>query len=158
MRKASFAAAVLALSASAVAAQAPKRALSRTDWDHWRSITGTVVSQDGKWVAYSLTPQVGDGSLVIRATSGSTEYHVPRGFIGRPNMTAGSHGRGRGGVPGGEISPDSRFAVVMTYAPMAAFDSARHHGRAGRPGTPPKAGLAIVNLASGRVTAIPDVR
>ncbi|MGH7689811.1 MAG: prolyl oligopeptidase family serine peptidase [Gemmatimonadaceae bacterium] len=158
MRKASFAAAVLALSASAVAAQAPKRALSRTDWDHWRSITGTVVSQDGKWVAYSLTPQEGDGELVVRATSGSTEYRVPRGFIGRPIMTPGFHGRGGNAVPGGEISPDSRYAVVMTYAPMAAFDSAHHSGRGGRPGTPPKAGLAIVDLASGRVTAIPDVR
>ena len=160
MRRASLTAAILALSAGAAAAQAPKRALSPSDWDHWRSITGTAVSQDGKWVAYSLTPQVGDGEFVVRATSGSAEYRVPRGFIGRPNMTPGSAGgRGRGGgVPAGEISPDSRYAVVMTYAPMTAFDSARHSGRGGRPGPQPKASLAIVELASGHVTTIPDVR
>ena len=160
MRRAPLAVAILVASAATATAQAPKRPLSRSDWDHWRSITGTVVSQDGKWVAYSLTPQVGDGEFVVRATSGTTEYRVPRGFIGRPNMTPGSAGgRGRGGgVPAGEISPDSRYAAVMTYAPMAAFDSARRSGRGGRPGTPPKAGLAIVDLASGHVTAIADVR
>ncbi len=160
MRKVTIAAAILVASAAAATAQAPKRALSPADWDHWRSITGPVVSQDGKWVAYSLTPQAGDGEFVVRATSGTTEYRVPRGFIGRPNMTPGSAGgRGRGGgVPGGQISPDSRYAAVMTYAPMAAFDSARHSGRGGRPGTPPKASLAIVDLATGQVTSIADVR
>jgi dipeptidyl aminopeptidase/acylaminoacyl peptidase len=162
MRKASPAAAllILAAAAAAVGAQAPKRALAPADWDHWRSITGTVVSPDGKWVAYSLTPQVGDGEFVVRATSGTTEYRVARGFIGRPNMTPGSAGgRGRGGgVPGGEISADSRYAAVMTYAPMTAFDSARHSGRGGRAGPQPKANLAIVNLASGQVTTIADVR
>ena len=160
MRIPALAAALLAASAAATLAQAPKRPLTPADWDHWRSITGTVVSQDGKWVAYSLTPQVGDGEFVVRATSGSTEYRVPRGFIGRPNMTPGSAGgRGRGGgVPGGLISPDSRYAAVMTYAPMAAFDSARHAGRGGRPGREPRAGLAIIDLSDGHVTAIADVR
>ena len=156
----SLAAVLLLASAATLSAQAPKRPLSPADWDHWKSITGTALSQDGKWVAYSLTPQVGDGEFVVRATNGTTEYRVPRGFIGRPNMTPGSAGgRGRGGgEPAGQISPDSRYAVVLTYAPMAAFDSARHSGRGGRPGAQPKSKLAIVDLSSGNVTVIPDVR
>ncbi len=158
MRRSSLAALLLLAFASAVAAQAPKRALTPADWDHWKSITGTVVSQDGKWVAYSLTPQVGDGEFVARSTSGSAEYHVPRGFIGRPNMTPGSAGGRGGGVPGGQISPDSRYALALTYAPMTTFDSARHSGRGGRAGPQPKASLAIIELSSGKVTMIPDVR
>ncbi len=167
MRKPSLVALFLLASAAVAAnAQAPKRALSPADWDHWKSITGTAVSADGRWVAYSLTPQVGDGEFVVRATSGSTEYRVPRGFIGRPNMTpgspaAGGGGRGRGGAAGAadaRISADSKYAAVMTYAPMAAFDSARHSGRGGRPGPQPKAKLAIVNLADGNVTVIANVR
>ncbi|HUX34557.1 MAG TPA: prolyl oligopeptidase family serine peptidase [Gemmatimonadaceae bacterium] len=160
MRSASLplAAVLLIASAASVTAQAPKRALTPADWDHWRSITGTAISQDGRWVAYSLTPQVGDGDFVVRSTTGSAEYRVRRGFIGRPNMTPGSTQRGGPTVPAGRISPDSRFAVAMTYAPMAAFDSARHSGRGGRPGRAPRAGLAIVELSTGHVTTIPDVR
>ncbi len=162
MRRASpyLAALVLVATAASLAAQVPKRPLTPADWDHWKSITGTAVSPDGRWVAYSLTPQVGDGEFVVRATAGATEYRVPRGFIGRPNMTPGTSGRG-GGVPGGRISADSRFAAVLTYAPMTAFDSARHAGRGGRPGRPgrpPKASLAIVDLSDGHVTTIADVR
>ncbi len=152
-----LAACLLLVSAATLAAQAPKRPLSRTDWDHWKSITGTAISADGKWVAYSLTPQVGDGEFVVRATTGATEYRIPRGFIGRPNMVPGANGRGNA-VPGGRLSADSRFAAVLTYAPMTAFDSARHAGRGGRPGRPPKAKLAIVSLATGNVTIIADVR
>lgn len=158
MRRSSLAAVLLVASASALVAQAPKRALTPADWDHWKSITGTVVSQDGKWVAYSLTPQVGDGEFVARSTSGSAEYRVPRGFIGRPNMTPGSAGGRGGGVPGGQISPDSKYALLLTYAPMTTFDSARHSGRGGRAGPQPKASLAIIDLSSGKVTTIPDVR
>ncbi|MDE3215846.1 MAG: prolyl oligopeptidase family serine peptidase, partial [Gemmatimonadota bacterium] len=159
MRRASpyLAALVFVAAASSLAAQAPKRPLTPADWDHWKSITGTAISPDGKWVAYSLTPQAGDGEFVVRATSGAAEYRVPRGFIGRPNMIPGSTGRG-GGVPGGRISADSRYAAVLTYAPMTAFDSARHAGRGGRPGRPPKAALAIVRLADGHVTTVADVR
>ncbi len=167
MRRASsslvHAAVLLIVAASSAAAQATKRSLTPADWDHWRSTTGTAMSQDGKWVAYSLTPQVGDGDFVVRSTTGGTEYRVPRGFIGRPNMTPGftggrGGGGGGGGVPAGRIAADSRFAAVLTYAPMTAFDSARRSGRGGRPGPQPKAKLAIVDLGTGNVTLIADVR
>jgi len=73
------------------AAQAPtaKRPLTQADWDHWRSITGPVLSSDGRWAAYTLVPQVGDGELIVRATQGTTEYRVPRGYLGRPNNIPG---------------------------------------------------------------------
>ena len=73
------------------AAQAPvsKRALTQADWDRWRSIAGAALSNDGKWAGYTLIPQVGDGEMVIRSTQGTTEYRVPRGFLGRPNNIPG---------------------------------------------------------------------
>src|SRR5439155_5750354 len=78
---------------SPLTAQAParpaKRALTQADWDGWRSITGAALSRDGRWAAYTLIPQVGDGELVVRSTSGATEYRVPRGFLGRPNNVPG---------------------------------------------------------------------
>src|SRR3954468_8699838 len=100
MRKLYLLAAALAIPA---AASAQKKALTQADWDKWKSINAPALSNDGKWAVYTLIPQVGDGELVIRSTSGSTEYHVPRGFIGRPNNTPGGlRGPAGGGTEEGE--------------------------------------------------------
>src|SRR5262249_61078643 len=66
-----------------------KKAPTQADWDRWRSITNPTLSNDGKWAAYTLTPQVGDGEFVVHATSGTTEYRVPVGYTGRPNNVPG---------------------------------------------------------------------
>ena len=82
MRKIAAAFAV-ALTLPAVA-HSQKKVLTQADWDKWKSINAPALSNDGKWAVYTLIPQVGDGELVVRATSGTTEYRVPRGFLGRP--------------------------------------------------------------------------
>ena len=140
---------------TAAVAQAPKRPLTPDDWDHWRSISSPAVSNDGRWVAYSLVPQVGDGDLVIRATSGSTEYRVPRGFIGRPQMVAGSRDTTNVAAPA-TITADSKFVLALTYAPMSEFERARREKR--RPAEQPKASLAVVDLSNGQVVSVPRVR
>ncbi len=38
-----------------------KRPLKMSDFDSWRSILGQKISQDGKFAAYALMPQDGDG-------------------------------------------------------------------------------------------------
>src|SRR5207302_477089 len=100
--------------------QAQKKALTQADWDRWRSITSPALSADGKWAAYTLTPQVGDGEFVVRSTSAATEIRIPVGYIGRANNTPGglrppgaagaagaAPGGGAAGGRGG-FSPDSR--------------------------------------------------
>ena len=136
-------------------AQAPKRVLTPDDWDHWRSIASPAISNDGRWVVYSLVPQVGDGELIVRSTSGATEYRIPRGFVGRPQMVAGARDT-TNITPPAQITSDSKFAVALTYAPMSEFERARREKR--RPADQPKAALAIVDLASGQVTSVPRVR
>src|SRR5687768_12104146 len=69
---------------------AQKRVLTQADWDRWKSINGAALSNDGKWAAYSIAPLVGDGELVLRATNGTTEYRIPRGYLGRPNNVPGA--------------------------------------------------------------------
>src|SRR5687768_1070599 len=109
----------LALAATSVAANAQmaKKPLTQADWDRWRSITAPTLSSDGKWAAYTLTPQVGDGEYVVRSTTTSTEYRIPVGYIGRPNNTPGGLRGQAGAAPGGQapggrgqFSPDSRYA------------------------------------------------
>jgi dienelactone hydrolase len=156
----------LVLTPIALAAQAPKRALTQADWDHWKSITGSALSSDGKWAAYTLVPQVGDGELVIRATQGTTEYRVPRGYLGRPNNVPGGL-RPRAAnpeeEPGGptvqpaQFTNDGRYVVALTYPPQVEFDRvARDRRRSAA--LQNQSDLAIVNLADGQVTTVPRVR
>ena len=145
---------------------AQKKALTQADWDTWKSISGSMITNDGKWAAYSLAPLAGDGDFVIRSTSGSTEYRVPRGYLGRPNNTPGGL-RPRGGNPedepaGPQVAPgqftaDSRFALVLTYPTQAEFDRvARDRRRAAQ--VQGRSDLAIIRLLDGTVTTLPRVR
>src|SRR5580698_9730775 len=43
-----------------------KRPLHHRDYDGWNSIQSQVLSRDGKFLAYALFPEDGDGSLVVR--------------------------------------------------------------------------------------------
>jgi len=168
MRRTVFArrlAAVLTVAfATPLAAQASKKVLTQADWDKWKSINSPALSNDGKWAVYTLIPQVGDGELVIRSTTGSTEYHVPRGFIGRPNNIPGglrgpAAGTGEADPTGptatpAQITADSRYVVVSTQPSQAEVERApRARGAAAN-----RQSLAIVNLADGKVTNIAGVR
>src|SRR6516225_329296 len=51
---------------SLFAQTAPKRPLNHRDYDGWRTIQNQVLSRDGKYLAYSLFPEEGDGELVVR--------------------------------------------------------------------------------------------
>jgi dienelactone hydrolase len=142
------------LAIGAGAQTATRRALTPDDWDRWRSIVGTTVSPDGEWVAYSLVPQVGDGELMVRSTRGATEWKVPRGFIGRPQLIAGFQGDSTAAPVPPAFSPDSRWVVTQTSLPRTAYEAAMRRSRR----TPPKSGLAIVGVADGKATEVARVR
>ena len=65
--------AVVAASAASLFAQVPK-ALGHDDYDQWKSLRGTAYSEDGRWVAYELQPQWGDGELVVRQVDGDVVH------------------------------------------------------------------------------------
>ncbi|MGH7561031.1 MAG: hypothetical protein ACRENB_08420, partial [Gemmatimonadales bacterium] len=179
MRHRSVAALLVAVLPFTVQAQAPsttasaKRVLTQADWDRWRSISSPSIANDGRWVLYTLIPQVGDGEMVVRLTQGATEYRVPRGFLGRPNNVpgglrpAGGTGEADPAPPTaspGQFTSDSRFAVVLVQPTQVEVERAarRPGGRTGaRSGSgpePSRTSLAIVNLSDGKVTSIPRVR
>src|SRR5215204_4014462 len=116
---------------AAFAQSAQKKALTQADWDRWRSIQNPTLSNDGKWAAYTLSPQVGDGEFVVRSTTGATEYKVPVGYIGRPNNVPGAlrppqqgpGGGGGGGRFGAGARPTSPFSADSRYAFVIAQPS-----------------------------------
>jgi dienelactone hydrolase len=152
---------VIALPSVAVA---QKKALTQADWDKWKSISSPALSNDGKWAVYTLIPQVGDGELVIRSTTGNTEYRVPRGYLGRPNTVPGglrppAGGSEEGGpagptAPAALISADSRYVIVSTQPSQAEVEKmGRNAGAAAN-----RQSLAIVSLADGKITTIAGAR
>jgi hypothetical protein len=164
-----------------------KKALTQADWDRWRSVQNPALSNDGKWAAYTLSPQVGDGEFVVRATTGTTEYRIPVGYIGRPNNTPGAlrprqggpGGPGGGGGPGGfgqrapsPFSADSRWAFVIAQPSREAVETAQRTARAARAGGQTEGGanaattdttggppsLVMVSLVDGKTTTVARVR
>jgi dienelactone hydrolase len=158
-------AAPLAPHPAAAQGAAARKPITQDVYDIWRSIQGATLSNDGRWVVYSVSPVVGDGELVVRATSGATEYRVPRGWLGRPvtSLTGGA-GAGGGNLPPARVTADSRWVVALTYAPMAEFERARTTSRGARGGgragaaSQPRPSLALVSLTDGAVTSVPRVR
>src|SRR5258708_4686777 len=115
-------AALIAFFPAVLAAQS-HREITPADYQTWKSIAGATLSNDGKWVAYTISPQIGEGELVVRATTGSTEYRSPRGYVTRPNFRPS----GFGGFSLGRVmfSADSRFVIFSIEAPQDSVEAAR---------------------------------
>ena len=57
---------LFAIAVAAIAQSTAKRPLNHRDYDSWRTIQSQVLSRDGKFLAYTLFPEEGDGQLVVR--------------------------------------------------------------------------------------------
>ncbi|MFM8782048.1 MAG: hypothetical protein ACKOFO_11450, partial [Gemmatimonadota bacterium] len=145
---------IVLLAPRLLGAQAGERLpLTQDTYDLWRSILQPALTSDGRWAFYTLTPTVGDGELVVRATSGSVEHRVSRGWTGRP-LTSVS---GSGFTPqAAQATADARFVAFLRYPTKGALDSAR--ARRAKPAEQPKPALGLLELATGRVTTIEKVR
>ena len=121
--------------ASAAQPAAAKKPITHDVYDSWKSIQGTKLSPDGVWLAYALTPQDGDGELVVRNLKTNAEIRAARG---REPL----------------ITQDSRF-VVFALAPYKKdVDQARKAKK--KPEDMPKAGVGIVNLSTGQATTVAE--
>src|SRR5215217_2850650 len=69
-----------------------KKPLDHSVYDSWQHIGERMISNDGKWVVYTIEPQEGDNELVIQSADGQYKKSVARGY----NAT---------------ITTDSRFVV-----------------------------------------------
>ncbi len=125
--------------AQAPGATTPARQMSIADLRAWKSIRGPSVSPDGNWLAYALAPNDGDATVVIRSTSGTTQWTFPVG-----DASASGRGRGRGGASGVvTISGDSKWAMFEVAPTKAEAERARKSHK------PAESKVALVDLATG---------
>src|ERR1035441_7399004 len=69
-------------------AQTAKRPLNHKDYDGWHTIIGQRLSNDGKFLAYGVFPQEGDGEVVIRNLVTGKDTHLPAGARPQPAPAA----------------------------------------------------------------------
>ena len=131
-----------------VAQSTSPRPITLDDYATFKRITSAAISNDGAWMLYTLTPNEGDGTLVVRSLNGDKTYDVPRGtnaafsdnarwvgyFIAPPE----SPGRGGRGGRGGNAPAPSGGAT------------------AGAQTTPPRT-FEVLDLSTGTKTMFPSV-
>jgi hypothetical protein len=60
--------------------QAQKKPLDHSVYDSWQHIGERMISNDGRWVVYTIEPQQGDNELVIQSSDAAYKKIVPRGY------------------------------------------------------------------------------
>lgn len=126
---------ILALTLAAGFVQG-KKVLDHTSFDDWKSVRIDRLSRDGKWAAYEMNPQEGDGVLTIRNTASGKSFVIPRGY--RPAFTA-----------------DSRWAVAQIKPLFKDTRKAKIDKK--KDFDLPQDSLVIINLRTGVIEKIPQV-
>ncbi|MBX7173477.1 MAG: prolyl oligopeptidase family serine peptidase [Pyrinomonadaceae bacterium] len=145
-----------------VAQSTAKRALTAQDFDSWRSLQGSTISRDGKFVAYVMQPQDGDGELFVKNTATGAEWKFARGYRpptpppdpSDPAATAAFQAQARLLRPA--FSADSKFLFFNIEPNKADLLKARKDKK--RPDEMPKNALGILDLATGQVTKFENVK
>jgi dipeptidyl aminopeptidase/acylaminoacyl peptidase len=139
-------------------AQIPKRPLNHRDYDGWRSIHSQALSRDGKFLAYGLFPEEGDGELVVRNLATGKELRENAGATPPAPEPTGEE-VSLDGPPAVRIrivfTHDNAFVVATSFPPKAEIDKAKKDHK--RPDQMPRNGMIIVNLATFTAARIADV-
>lgn len=113
-----------------------KKPLDHSVYDNWKSIGERLISNDGKYIVYTITPQEGDGSLVIQTTNGYKKV-IDRGY-------------------NAVITNDSRYVVFKIKPVFQETRQARIKKK--KADEMAKDTLAIVELGKEELVKIPRVR
>ena len=76
-----------------------RRPLSMEDLLSWKGIRSPALSNDGRWMAYILAPNEGDGEFIVRGTAaGAKETRIaigepPAGFGAGPSLAISGNNR-----------------------------------------------------------------
>ncbi|MGH9695357.1 MAG: hypothetical protein ACRD5Z_14500, partial [Bryobacteraceae bacterium] len=108
---------------------AGKRPLAHTDYDSWRHIQDQRLSNDGRYLAYALFPQQGNGELIVRDLTSGKELRQPIGELPPPPPPDFTNPQPEDEPPPAigialKFSADSHTLVCTTFPPhgMTAGD------------------------------------
>jgi len=134
MRKLFF---IPALLLAGMHASAQKKPLTHAVYDGWQNINERYISNNGKWVVYTITPQEGDATLVIQSTDNAYRKEIPRGYAAT-------------------ITEDNRFVICKIRPLFSATRDAKIKKKKAE--EMPKDSLAIVEMGKDTLLRIPRVK
>src|SRR6476620_11566224 len=110
------------LLAGALFGSGGKRPLTHADYDSWRHIQDQKLSNDGRYLAYALFPQQGNGELVVRDLTSGKELRQPIGELPPPPPPDFTNPQPEDEPPPAvgialKFSADSRTLVSTTFPP-----------------------------------------
>ena len=137
-----------------------KRPLHHRDYDSWKAIQNPSLSNDGKFLAYALFPEEGDGQLVVRNLSTGKEIHENVGSLPPAPDAANFEAPPEAAGPAGRglrlsFTHDNKFLISNAYPPKSETDQAKKDRK--RPDEMPRAGMVIVDLTALSTSRVPDV-
>ena len=151
---------LFALALAATAQNGAKRPLHHRDYDGWKSIQTQTLSRDGKFLAYALFPQEGDGQLVVlniatgkevRENAGSVPPAPDTANFEAPAAEAGVGARGLRLA----FTHDNKYLVSSAFPAKAETDKARKDHK--RPDEMPRGSMLIADLTAMPIGAGADV-
>ena len=116
---------------------AQKKPLDHSVYDGWQHIGERMISNDGKWIVYTIDPQEGDNELVIQSSDANYKKSIPRGYAAL-------------------ITEDSRY-VIFKIKPFYK-DTRDARIKKKRTDDFPKDSIAIVELGKEQVWKSPRVK
>ena len=134
------------------AGEPAKRPLELADILAWKNISTPLVSNDGRWFAYRLSPIDGDSEVVVRQTQGDKEYRFPVG-----DVRGGA--AGPGGGPGPAVAAAGlAFSADSQWAAFSVAPTKKEAAQLRRQRRPLQNKVALLNLASGNEVRFDKVR
>jgi dipeptidyl aminopeptidase/acylaminoacyl peptidase len=126
--------------AAAAAADAGKPALTLADVVAWKTINGPIVSDDGKWLAYRLSPAEGDSEVVVRQVQGGDrEYRFGCGDTGR-------------------LGGDLAFSEDGKWVAFSVYPTRKEAAQLKKQRKPSQNKVTLVDLATGKDTSFSKIR
>jgi dipeptidyl aminopeptidase/acylaminoacyl peptidase len=150
-------AALMILLLAPMAAPQSKRPLTVKDMDGWHEIQSETLSNDGKFLAYGLFPQDGDGVVVIRNLQTGAEFREAAGS--RPLRELKAMETDEPVTPPAvtiTFTADSRFVVLSAFPPKADAEKAANEKKS--PDEMPKKSMVMVDLATGAAVRVERVK
>jgi dipeptidyl aminopeptidase/acylaminoacyl peptidase len=142
--------AVLSAGAMSNPPAAAKRPLELADILAWKSIGTAMVSNDGGWFAYRLSPTEGDSEVVIRQTQGDKEYKFAVGDL--------RGGAGGGGGAAAATTSTLTFSEDSKWVAFSIAPTKKEAAQLRRQRKPLQNKVALLNLATGSDLRFDKVR
>lgn len=114
-----------------------KKPLDHDAFDTWQKLRNYSISNNGVWESFAVEPQEGDATLFFHSNKSGKDIIIDRGY--NPSFSA-----------------DSKWAVALVKPLFKDSRQARIDGK--KDLKAPQDSLALINLETGKVERIPNVR